>query len=127
MKTKELNAVVFAYILDTIEPYDDKELNTDKEKLQFLYDCFFSEYWYDYNKQRYAGNQVRGFADWLAGLPSVFTVAFEWYDIISLAKRWGSLPEDATERQEDKICENWFNLVANKTFQLFKRHNINTL
>jgi hypothetical protein len=45
-------------------------------------------------------------------------------EILELAKEWGSLPADATERQEQAILDNWFNFAANKTAQLFRAHVI---
>jgi hypothetical protein len=43
---------------------------------------------------------------------------------VQLAKKWNSLSEDATEKQEDKVISNWFNLIAFKTIQLFNKYNI---
>ena len=124
MKRSELDKVVFAYILDAIdgEGYG-KTLNTDKEKLQFLADTFKGEYCYPENL-RYYGNHYNTFKKWLMGLPSAFNVDFENYRIIQLAKKWECIPQDADDKQEDKIIDNWFNWITNKTFQLMKRHKV---
>jgi hypothetical protein len=124
MKRSELNKVVFQYILDAIdgEGYD-KVLNTDTEKLQFLAECFKIEYCFPDNLRRF-GSYQNCMAEWFMGLPSSFNIDYENYRIIEIAKSWGSIPQDATDRQEDKVLDNWFNWIANKTIQLMKKHNV---
>jgi hypothetical protein len=128
MKTKpvskrvKLDRTVKQYILDCIdsENYDIK-VNTDKEKLQFLFNTFQSEYKWQIERV----GQYKAFTEWLMGLPSAFNVEFQNYDILQLAIKWESLPKDYTEKQADKILENWFNFITVKTFQLFRKHKIN--
>lgn len=124
MKTSQLNALAFSYILNAVDGSGyGREFTSDTEKLQFVADCFKSEYAYPENIRQY-GNYQETFRQWLMGLPSCFNVDFEYSRIIEIAKNWGSIPQNATERQEDKICENWFNLIACKTFQLMKKHKV---
>lgn len=120
----ELNKLVYDYLLSCIdgEGYGIS-LTTDAEKLQFLADTFKKEYCYPENF-KYYGSLVNVLKNWLMGLPSCYNVDFENYKILELAKSWGSLPIDATEKQEDKILNNWFNWMANKTIQLAKKHKI---
>lgn len=68
--------------------------------------------------------EYRSFTEWLQGLPSCFNIDFENYKILKLAVLWGSIHEKHTERQADKILENWFNFIMVKTFQLFKKYKI---
>lgn len=122
--TKQLNANVFSYILDAIDGSGyGKELTTDKDKLQFVADCFNSEYAYPENI-KYYGSYSKCFTSWLQGLPSSFNIDYENYRIIEIAKQWNSLPINATDKQEDKILDNWFNFITNKTFQLMKKHKV---
>jgi hypothetical protein len=125
-KRQNFKQTVTDYILGCVaeEDYNGKELKTDAEKLQFVYDCFKSEYWHEYNQKYYNGNQTAAFTSWLQGLPSSFGIDFEPYTILQIAKRWDSIPENATEKQEDKILENWFNFISVKTFQLFRKYKI---
>jgi hypothetical protein len=128
MKTnsKAFNALVYPYILNAIDNsgYDSsKKLTTDKEKLEFLAQTFVGEYCYPENI-RYYGTIQDVMKNWIMGLPSSFNIDFENYRIIEIAKEWHSLRHNATEKSEDKIIENWFNLIAFKTFQLFKLHGI---
>jgi hypothetical protein len=122
---QQFNITVKDYIIGCIdsEAYE-VETTTEAEKLQFLYNTFVLEYWYDYNKKYYKGSIYKCFEGWIQGLPSVFNIDFENYRIIELAKAWGSIPQDADDRREDKILENWFNFITVKTFQLFRKYKI---
>lgn len=123
MKTADLNKHAFAYILNCIDSSDydlESEPQTDADKLAFLSETFHAEY--GWMVQRVG--PITAFAEWCKGLPSSFNCEFRNHAIIDLAKEWGSIPADATERQEQKILDNWFNLIANKTFQLFKKYEI---
>lgn len=124
--TKEVNLLAGNYILNAIswDGYDiENEPATDKERLQFLFDTFNKEFVYPQNLHRY-GSIQNVFREWIQGLPSCFNIVFTYYDIIGLAKSWGTLKEDASEAESDKICANYFNFIANKTFQLFKKYKI---
>lgn len=138
---KTINTKVFPYILSAIDPADrENNLNCDspdRDKLQFLFDTFKSEYWHDYNKKYYKWNIQEAFKNWVMGLPSVFNIDFENYRILEIAKEWGQIPttidtdiprkqyDKMVEDLEDHIIENWFNFITNKTFQLFRKHKIN--
>ena len=96
-----------------------KEL-TDKQKIDFVFNTFMSEYKYSINNGlsiRKVGIQTI-FADYLAGLPSCINIEFRNFYILEMAKQWGSIPENATEKQEDKILSNWFAYIATNFFQL---------
>ncbi len=125
MKTKELNEKAFNYILNAIDSseYGGEELATEKEKLQFLFDTFKSECLPPDNFKRYWTVQ-NYFKEWIQGMPSCFNIAFYNYDIINLAKSWGSIPPNAAEKQEAKIINNYFNFITVKTFQLFRKYKI---
>ena len=125
MKTNTKNHPVWQYIINAIdsEAYE-VTTTTEKEKLQFLADCFKKEYCFENNLMYYKTYQ-NCLANWIMGLPSVFNIDFENYRIIEIAKEWESLPINATEKQEDKIIENWFQFIANKTMQLWSKNGIN--
>ena len=120
-KSSELDKVAKQYIIDCIDPeaYEIKA-KTDAEKVRALNDAFNSEYGHEIKRK---GPQT-ALAEYFMGLPTICTIDYEWYKIIELAKQWGSIPEDATEKQEDKICDNWFNFIANKTLQLVRKHSL---
>jgi len=109
------------YILNTIdsEPYDVKT-TTDKEKMQFLYSTFIKEFGFRIEQ---IGIQS-ALAEWYQGLPTVFPLAFTNYDILELAKKWGTLEENATEAKQDKYLEGYWRVLAANTIQLFNKYDI---
>ena len=120
-KSGELDRVVKRYIIDQIDGSGyDKTLTTDKEKVKFLKDTFYAEYSHEIVRR----GELKALAEYFSGLPSCCNIAFTNFDILQLAKKWGSLPENPTERQEIKILDNWWNLLANKTLQLFRKYSV---
>jgi hypothetical protein len=65
---------------------------------------------------------MKALAEYYSGLPSICNIEYRHFAILELAVKWGSIPEDATEKEEDKILENWFLFIANKTLQLFRKY-----
>lgn len=124
MKTNsnEFRNNVYSYILSCIDGENyGIELKTDKEKIDFVLNTFKSEY---SHQMKYHGSNIReAFAQYLAGLPSCINIEFRNYDIIQLAKNWGSIPQNANENQEDRIIINWFRFIADNFFRLEKKLN----
>jgi len=119
--TKQLNAQVFPYLLDCIcsDGYD-VVTSSDAEKVAFLRDTFYAEAGWNIDR---IGTQ-NALMEWCQGLPSSFNIEFANYHIILLAKKWGSIPQDATEKQEQKILDNYWQFIASKTLQLFKKYGV---
>ena len=126
MKTNKKDHPVWKYIIDSVDEnaklnYNlEKDLETDKDKLKFVLDTFRSEYDFEIKRR----GDIVAFSEWLKGLPTAINIDFENYTILEIAKKWGSLPENPTERQEEKILANWFNFIANKFFQLCSKYKI---
>lgn len=124
MKNANLDQTVKAYILSCIDgDAYGVECKTNQEKIDFLKHCFENEYLFPANLARY-GSVQNVLAEYFMGLPSVFNLAFYNHDILALAVEWGSLPENATEKQEQKILDNYFQFLAAKTMQLFNGYRI---
>lgn len=105
-------------IIDNIDGSDyGKKLYTELEKIKFLKETFLSEYGWAVSK---IGLQ-NSVESWLRGLPSSITLPFENYEIIKLAKNWGTLPKNATEKQEDKVLNNYWKLMAANIVKLFRK------
>ena len=64
--------------------------------------------------------------DWLSGLCSTVSIAFTYCDIIKLAHETGALNENSTEKEEDRICENYFPYMASNLIQLFNKQERRT-
>ncbi len=123
-KRTMLDMAVKAHILESIS--DDGYLNTridgesDESKLRFLYRTFISEY--GWAVSRYG--EIGAFKEWAQGLPSSFNIYFTNHDILQFALNTGYYGAKMTERQEEQVLNNWFNLVAVKTFQLFRKYKV---
>lgn len=110
-------------ILDTVDEntgsnYGVPQPHSPKEKAQFLYNRFMSEYGY---RVKQVGMQT-AMVDWLQGL--AIDIPYTYHDIIELAKKGGSLPENATGKQEDKITENYWRFMAVQTLKLFRKYKV---
>ena len=120
----KVKAKINQYILDAIdgEGYE-RTPDTDQQKLLFLATTFKREYCFQNNFRQYKTVQ-EVLRQWIMGLPSCFNIAFNYCDILEVAKSFGNIPEEMTEKQEDKIIENWFNFIAAKTLQLMQKNSI---
>jgi len=67
---------------------------------------------------------VGAIAEWLPGLPSIISIPYSTYDILALARQTGGLAADATEKQEEKIIDNYYNFMAVKLNQLFTGYRV---
>jgi hypothetical protein len=120
-KSSELDVNVKRYILSNVDGSNyGVNPTTTEDKIKFLHDTFYSEYGWAVERM----GEQKALAEWFQGLPSACNIHFYNKDILDLAKAWNSLPDNATERQEQKILDNWWNLLAAKTGQLFRRHNL---
>ena len=121
-KSSELDQTVKLYILDCIDnnDYSQKVLATTAQKIAFVESCFNKEYGHEI---ALVGRQ-NAVMSWLQGLPSVLNIEFMNYKILELAEKWGSLPPNASEKQQDKILDNYWNFMAAKLCQLFDGYRI---
>ena len=96
------------YILSTIETdNDDKLLNTDTDKIKYLFDRFNSEF--GWNVER-IGKQ-KAMTEWLQGL--ALNIEY-WNDqIVPLAIKMGSIDENPSEKLQSKVIENYWSFMAN--------------
>ena len=105
MKTnsKAFRSNVQSHILNAIYDYD----GPGDGRAAYIWNKFQAEYNYPDNRRRIPNTQER-VAEWLSGLP--LNVAYTYSDIIALSESWHG--EKHSEKQADRVCENWFNLMA---------------
>ena len=99
------------YILDCISDEDDligKNLSRE-EKIKYLFDRFNSEYGWKVGRTRKDTKQ-NVIAEWLSGL--AIHIPYSYYDIIELSKNMGSVDDNLTSVQGDRICENYWNFMS---------------
>ena len=96
------------YILSTIEEDGEgKPLTTDKEKINYIFDRFNSEYGFMIER---VGKQ-KAMSEWLSGL--ALDLEYYYSDIIKLAIKMGSIDENPSEKMQNKVCENYWDFMAN--------------
>ena len=123
-KSTELDKTAKLYLIDAMRCHldDCDELNAyglpSQEIIEIIKDSFYSSH--SWAVDRYG--MQRALTEWLQGL--ALPIHFYYSDIIQLAKEWGSIPQDATSKQEDKICDNYWSFMANKLRQLFEGYRV---
>jgi len=113
----KLNSKKFAenmrsYLLDCFENEENTEHLTPDQKFIYIYNRFESEYVHEYNLRKFKFNKTLIMTEWLSGL--AISCDFYYYDIIRVAKELHELDpkHEFSEKLYDKICDNWFNLLA---------------
>lgn len=108
------------HILDAIDSdgFDNTPRETDAEKARFLHGRFMSEYGWRVDQV----GLHKALIDWLQGL--ALNIAYMNVDILRLARAWGSLTDNATEKEEDKILENYWAYMAMRLLSLWRKHKI---
>jgi hypothetical protein len=121
-ESKRRNHLIKQYIVSNIDnsSYEEKPRVDTRDKLQFLYDTFMSEYGWRVEQV----GLTNALKDYFQGLPSSCTVAFYNDEILFLGKKWNLLAVNDTEKAQDNFLNNWFNMIANKTSQLFRHYKI---
>tara|TARA_R100000963_G_C4606051_1_gene78067 strand:+ start:153 stop:548 length:396 start_codon:yes stop_codon:yes gene_type:complete len=95
--------------------YDFKKSpDKDKSKLDFFFYHFYNEYQWNIVRK----GQLSALEEYLSGLPSTIDIPFYNYDILKLAKKFKSLPKNPTEKQEQKILDDYWHFVASKLIRL---------
>jgi len=120
--TKKFKQKVFAYLLECIDPEAyGKSFKQPCDKLNFFKGCLYSEYGHELLRPGMTKQKM--IASYFSGLPSCCTIAFSYCDIIELSKQWHDVNE-FTEKEEDKICENWFNFMACQMIKLCESYRV---
>lgn len=110
--------VQFAYVLDCIYN-DEKDNMSEKEAINYFFECFNKEYNNNYNKRLYPNLQER-ISQYIQGLPTCISIAFTDYDIINIGKSWGYC---TTPAKTANFVNNWFSVIAWRLMQLKDKLN----
>ena len=96
------------YILNTIEEDGEgKPLNTEKEKIKYLFDRFNSEYGFMIER---VGKQ-KAIAEWLSGL--ALDIEYYYDDIVKLAVKMGSIDPNPNDKLRSKVEQGYWDFMAN--------------
>jgi len=98
------------YILSTIETdNEDKPLKTDQDKIQYIFDRFYSEY-YCHNMPLRIG-KYKAMSEWLSGL--ALNIEYYYDDIVKLAIKMGSIDENPSDKLISKVEQGYWDFMAN--------------
>ena len=116
--TKKYQENFKTYFLEVIKSQDlPEDIKTDKEKVNFIFERFNSEYNHANNIRRTPNFQMR-FAEWLQGL--AINLPYNYNDILELAKK---LLETDQLKNENRIINNYWSF---KAYQIIKlKDNLN--
>ncbi len=96
------------YILDCVQlDCEEKELKTDQEKINYIFDRFNSEY--GWKVQRVG--KFKAMSDWLSGL--ALPIDYYYDDIVELAIKMGSIDENPNYKIRSKVEQGYFDFMAN--------------
>lgn len=116
--TNAFKEIIDNFLFEHIDNIDEpKESHT--EVARYSKERFENETRHD--KRRRLSTQHK-LADWLRGLP--FQLPYWNEDVINLAKSWGTLAQDATEKQEQKIVDNYYNFMAFHIMKYWEHHGV---
>ena len=95
------------YILSTIEEDGEgKPLKTDQEKINYIFDKFYSEYGFMVER---VGKQ-KAIAEWLGGL--ALNIEYYYDDIVNLAVKMGSIDPNPSDKLRSKVEQNYWLFMA---------------
>ena len=117
------------YILSTIEEDGEgKPLTTDKEKINYIFDRFNSEYGFMVER---VGKQ-KAISEWLSGL--ALDLPFYYNEIVDLAVEMGSIDPNPNDKLRERVEQGYWDFMANiimsfepkneKRADLFKAHDL---
>lgn len=116
MNSTEARSIIFRYILDSVPDTECEGMN-DTEKAAYLWARFESEYNYADNRKRIPNLQAR-VAEWLSGL--AIGIEYTNAGIVALAEQWQG--RKLSDKQAQRVVDNYFNFMAFKVMQLCKAH-----
>ena len=113
---KERREIINKVLLDSINS-DDITLETEKQKIEYAFNRLKSEY--EFNIKRIG--LYKATSEWLSGL--ALDLPFYNSDILKLAENLGYAT--LTEKQQDKILNNYWDYMSNAFIMLCRKNKIN--
>jgi len=96
------------YILSTIEEDGEgKPLTSDKEKINYIFDRFNSEYGFMIER---VGKQ-KAISEWLSGL--ALDLPFYYNEIVDLAVKMGSIDPNPNDKVRERVEQGYWDFMSN--------------
>jgi hypothetical protein len=84
-------------------------------------EMFFSIFENEFNWEIKKYGEFRALVDYLMGEPSAIHLPSYHHNQIELAKSFGSIPQNATEKEEQKIIDNFYKFFAMRLIKIRNR------
>lgn len=109
------------YLLDSIDfdGFDFVAPTNNKEKILKFFEVFNTEAGYNVGRI----GEFNALTEYLQGLPSCINIVFTNYDILELAKKYGSLSKNSTDKEDQKILDNYYSFMANNLIKLKNKYS----
>ena len=109
------------YILSTIEEDGEgKPLTTDREKINYIFDRFNSEYGFMVER---VGKQ-KAISEWLSGL--ALDLPFYYNEIVDLAVEMGSIEPNPNDKLRERVEQGYWDFMANIIMSFEPKERITT-
>lgn len=95
-------------------PYSPK---TDDDKIIMLVNQAMQEVDFEFKRKGMMG----GLSYWLSGLPSCIDLPIYYGQILEFAVKIGSIPANYTEKQGERVCQNFYNFMASNILQMYNK------
>ena len=114
--SKEYKEKVKAYLLPIIEEKAEDYGQSNNKPFNWMIQTAKNEIGHEFERHGLQG----GLTEYLAGLG--LNIDFYYSDILKRAADWHEV-EKFTEKEEDKICRDWFKHIAFKIIQFAEQEN----
>ena len=95
------------YILDCVQTdNEDKPFKTDQEKINYIFDRFYSEYGFMVERV----GKHKAISEWLSGL--ALDIECYYDDIVKLAIKLGSIDKNPSDKLRSKVEQGYFDFMA---------------
>ena len=120
-----INAIIDSdsYFYDYAQDTDEgiAYMAGDKSVTPHAIEIFFSIFENEFNWEIKKYGEFKALIDYLMGEPSAIHLPSYYHNQIDLAKSFGSIPQDATEKEEQKITDNFYKFFANRLIKIRNR------
>lgn len=119
--TKKFKAKFDKWLHQSVTNYDEEQLPTVEQAAEHLRERFFEEY-IKGNKQVNRKPLQESFTDYLQGLPSAIDMPYAYHEIPDFAVSIGSLSPDYTEKEAERVTQNYWQFMSAKIMQSCERN-----
>lgn len=104
-----VKAKIRAYIIDCVQEADGLD---DEERLLYAYEEFQSIH----AREIKLHGEVHAFSYWVKGLPTIFSVDYDYMKIRSIVQEWLNLSDEKAEKYDNQETADYFYYLIYREF-----------